>query len=37
MVFGPREIGADLVFGVDLALFILQCSLGIRIFVLAYD
>ena len=23
---GPREIGADLVFGVDLALFILQCG-----------
>ena len=23
---GPREIGADLAFGVDLALFILQCS-----------
>ena len=22
---GPREIGADLAFGVDLALFILQC------------
>ena len=24
---GPREIGADLAFGVDLALFILQCIL----------
>ena len=24
---GPREIGADLAFGVDLALFILQCKL----------
>ena len=23
---GPREIGADLAFGVDLALFILQCG-----------
>ena len=23
---GPREIGADLAFGVDLALFILQCK-----------
>ena len=22
---GPRDIGADLAFGVDLALFILQC------------
>ena len=25
---GPREIGADLAFGVDLALFILQYSLA---------
>ena len=25
---GPREIGADLAFGVDLALFILQCFSG---------
>ena len=23
---GPQEIGADLAFGVDLALFILQCN-----------
>ena len=29
---GPREIGADLAFGVDLALFILQCAiLGCKI------
>ena len=37
MVLGPREIAADLAFGVDLALLILQCSLGIRIFVLTYE
>ena len=31
---GPREIGADLAFGVDLALFILQCGFHmiVRIF-----
>ena len=28
---GPREIGADLAFGVDLALFILQCGTCIHI------
>ena len=26
---GPREIGADLAFGVDLALFILQCNIAL--------
>ena len=31
---GPREIGADLAFGVDLALFILQCNLFIIGFIL---
>ena len=27
---GPREIGANLAFGVNLALFILQCAIPVQ-------